>query len=114
VHGVRRAHVDDIDVAAREQLVVRPIRVRNAEQLGELRGAPLDGVGDRDELAPRVTLVTGQMGVLRPGTGAEDSDSDRQGSPHPFACVMNHRVGWWGWFARECVARHARAPPTTG
>ncbi len=71
----RRADVDEVDVVARDQLVVRVVHVGYAELLGERPRALDDGIGDGHELAARVALVAGQVRELGPRAGTEHADA---------------------------------------
>jgi hypothetical protein len=50
-----RAYVDKIDVVPGDELHVRAIRVGNPEAFGEFARSFGHGIGDRDDLAARIT-----------------------------------------------------------
>ena len=72
----RRADIDEIDVGPSDQLLVRAIVVRNLELFGERFRAIDQRIGDGDELAARIALVSRQVSEFCPGAGAEYSDAN--------------------------------------
>src|SRR5678809_125656 len=71
----RRADIHEIDVVARDERFVRIVPGGDPEFLGEGLGAFGNRIGDCDELATRVALISGQVRELRPGTGAQHADA---------------------------------------
>ena len=72
----RRAHVDDVDVVALQQLAMIAGRRRNLEARGGVAGQRDVRIGDGDDAASRIAAIPWQVRGLRPGAGAEHADAN--------------------------------------
>src|SRR5688572_28506308 len=101
MRGARRAHVHQVDVAPRDDADVRVVDVRYPELLSEHLGALDHGIGDGDDLAPRVALVSRQVRKLGPRTAAKHADAyafarqDRASGGHSITAPVSPGNNSW-------------------
>jgi hypothetical protein len=80
----RRAHVDEVDVVAAQQLVGIGGRGCDLELARRVAGAIDLDVGNGDDAAARIAAVPGKMRAARPRPCAEHADTnDRSGGHGP-------------------------------
>ena len=78
----RRAHVDDVDVVAADEIEVAGGDLGNVEAPRRLFSEMALRIGNGDDATARVAAVARQMRAERPRAGAEHADAKRTSGSH--------------------------------
>ena len=94
VRVARRANVDQVEVVAADQRLVRIADVGDAEGPRHGLGQPLLRVGNGHQLAAGVAGEAGEVGRLGPGAGAKNADAHATRGRHDYDCGLRAPISF--------------------